>query len=107
MSIFNKTTPLHISPNLQNPYGRAWSSRFLFHWPASSQDMNPIEEIWRRMKSRISHRNPRPTRVLVELQAAIQEEWDAITQDEIQALVSTMPQRIAAPLEASGGHTKF
>jgi len=68
--------------------------------------MDPIEEIWRRMKSRISHHNPPPTRV-VELQAAIQQEWDAITQDEIQALVSTMPQRIAAPLEASGGHTKF
>jgi len=68
--------------------------------------MNPIEEIWRRMKSRISRRNPRPTRV-VELQAAIQKEWDTITQDEIEVLVSTMPQRIAALLEANGGHTKF
>jgi hypothetical protein len=68
--------------------------------------MNPIEEIWRRMKSRVSHRNPRPTKV-VELRAAIQEEWDAITQEEIQALISTMPQRIAAFLEANGGHTRF
>ena len=48
------------------------------------------------MKSRVSRRNPRPTRV-VELRDAIQEEWDAITQDEIQALVSTLPQRITTP----------
>jgi transposase len=79
---------------------------FLFPWPASSPDMNPIEEIWRRMKCRVARRNPRPTK-LAHLHAALQEEWDAITHEEIQALISTMSQRIAALLEANGGHTRF
>jgi hypothetical protein len=50
------------------------------------------------MESSVFRRNPLP--------AAIQEEWHAITQ-EVQVLISTMPQRFTALLEANGGHTRF
>jgi len=62
--------------------------------------MNPIEKIGQ-MKHVYRH-NPCPTNV-AELQAAIQEEWDVITPEEIQALTSTMPQCIAALLELTDG----
>ena len=61
-------------------------SMFLLPWPASSPDMNPIEEIWRRMKMRIARRNHRATKA-IELRQAIQEGWDSITPDEVRALV--------------------
>jgi len=79
---------------------------FLFPWPASSPDMNPIEEIWRRMKYRISRRNPRPTKIAA-LRQAIQEEWDAITKDEIMELCHTMTERVAALVVVNGGHTRY
>jgi hypothetical protein len=67
-----------------------------------SPDMNPIEEIWRQMKSNIYRRSPRPTN-MAEPQAAVREEWDVITPEESQALISPMPRCIAVLLEVNGG----
>jgi len=98
--------PRHASAYTKNYMHQLGMKDFLLPWPASSPDMNPIEEIWRRMKMRIARRNPRPTKV-VELRQAIQEEWDSITPDEVRSLVATMNARVQALLDAEGGHTKF
>src|SRR5215208_4043667 len=50
--------------------------------PPGSPDLNPIEHIWRLIKSRIKQRKKFP-RTLQELKQAVQEEWDRITYKEI------------------------
>ena len=47
----------------------------LHHRPASSSDLNPIENVWRTLKQHIKARSQFPaTREL--LKEAVQEEWD-------------------------------
>lgn len=58
------------------------------------------------MKDRIGRRVPRPTTNVL-LRAAIQEEWDAITSDEISSMIDSMPDRIAAVMAVFGGHTRY
>lgn len=79
---------------------------YFLDWPASSPDLNPIEQVWRLMKDRIYCRVPRPT-TNIALHIAIQEEWDAITSEEIASLVNSMPERIQAVEQVRGGHTRY
>jgi hypothetical protein len=75
-------------------------------WPPSSPDLNPIENIWHLLKTRLNKRNPRPT-TMTAIRVAIVEEWNGITIDEIRRVVDNMPQRVQAVLAAEGGHTKW
>ena len=79
---------------------------YFFKWPASSPDLNPIEHVWRLMKDRIHRRSPRPTTNIL-LRQAIQEEWDAITSEEIASLIASMPSRVEAVQAVAGGHTRY
>lgn len=58
------------------------------------------------MKDRIGRRIPRCTTNLT-LRAAIQEEWDAISSDEIASMVDSMPERVKAVCDVNGGHTRY
>ena len=78
-------------------------------WPARSLDLNPIEELWRRMKDRLfqANREGRPRTVDV-TKDVIKEIWDQIAVgDELRKLVESMPRRIQAVIAAGGGHTQF
>ena len=58
------------------------------------------------MKNRVAKR-PRAHSV-VEMEQQLQEEWDALDQDLIQKLFSSMPNRIAAVIKAkAGGSTMY
>jgi len=41
------------------------------------------------------------------MRKAIQEEWDKIDAQDLQLLLSSMPERVQAVLNAQGGHTKY
>lgn len=58
------------------------------------------------MKNRIQSRSPRPT-TNTALLAAIQEEWDMITNEEIAAMADSMPARIQEVYNVAGGHTRY
>ncbi|KAI5839371.1 hypothetical protein DFP73DRAFT_484055 [Morchella snyderi] len=50
--------------------------RFL-GWPALSTDFNPMENVWRILKDRVSRRHPWPNGT-EEMKTAVTEEWEKI-----------------------------
>jgi transposase len=75
-------------------------------WPPGSPDMNIIEHVWAILKSKIKKRRPQPSN-LDQLWVAAQEEWYSIPKDQIDILYRSIPDRIAALLDAKGWYTKY
>ena len=75
-------------------------------WPARSPDLNPIEHVWAELQNRVSTRQVTP-RTRVELRAAVLEEWQAIPQQTIRNIISSMCRRCQAVTDARGGNTDY
>jgi transposase len=78
----------------------------IMDWPASSPDLNPIENVWKLMKDNIQKRENFP-RTVNELKTALKEEWSNFDTSLLRKVVDSMPRRIEAVLEAKGGPTKY
>jgi hypothetical protein len=76
------------------------------NFPPSSPDLNPIEGVWGLLKRRINSRRPRPTTAEAVKQAVI-EEWDALTVDDYEQMILSMPERVRDCLANEGGHTRW
>ena len=83
----------HQAVHTQNSFRALGIWGYFIDWPPSSPDCNPIENLWRTLKQRIRSRNPFPT-TNAALRTAIEEEWAAITPDELEALVDSLPTRL-------------
>ena len=57
---------------------------YIDNWPAYSPDLNPIENVWRILKSRVKLRHCKSYQ---ELENAIYDEWAKITYDEINECI--------------------
>ena len=68
-------------------------------WPASSPDLNPIENIWAILKQNVERRVVRNKEELVKI---VEEEWSKIDLDLIRKTIDSMPKRIAQVLERDG-----
>jgi len=85
----------------------AGTSREWFHnhgvdvidWPAWSPDLNPIEELWNDLKSRVYGRHPQS---MDELERFVAEEWAATDLSFIARICRNMPQRLQAVIENNG-----
>lgn len=67
--------------------------------------MNLIEDVWRLIKQYL-----KSCGLILDptiLRRAIEKEWDNITMDEINKVISTMPDRVAAIRERDGGPIPF
>ena len=74
--------------------------------PASSPDLNPIENLWRTMKSRIKAYPVFPG-TLATLKAAIQAEWDRLEPNDWNKLIDSMPDRIMELKQKRGLSTSY
>jgi transposase len=75
-------------------------------WPPQSPDLNPIENLWSHLDSRVRER-PTPPKNATELVAFLKEEWELISSDFTAKLVNSMPRRIAAVINAQGCHIPY
>ncbi|KAL1454589.1 hypothetical protein WDU94_010809 [Cyamophila willieti] len=94
------------------PHTAARVSRFIeeaglevLDHPPRSPDMNPIEHVWDYLKRQIRARMNQ-INTLAELKIAVVEEWDRMSQVNVDKLVRSMPRRLAALNNAAGGNTR-
>lgn len=76
----------------------------VMEWPSQSPDLNPIENLWRELKLRVSKRQPQN---LQNLEMICKEEWTKITPDVCANLVSNYKKRLTAVLANKGFATKY
>lgn len=68
-------------------------------WPASSPDLNPIENLWSLVKRNVEKRLPKN---MADLKKIMDEEWEAIPQDTIISLCRSVNSRLARCMELDG-----
>jgi transposase len=75
-------------------------------WPSQSPDLNPIENLWAAIKKRIAKLTTQAYSI-DDLWDKVQDVWNEVTKEQCLKLIDSMPKRIAAVIEAKGGHTKW
>ena len=78
----------------------------ILDWPAQSPDLNPIENLWRIMKLRISQRRHRISSIQ-EMEAVLQEEWDRLTPADWVNVVGSFAKRCKEVIKNHGGATHY
>ncbi|KAF1934777.1 hypothetical protein EJ02DRAFT_410866 [Clathrospora elynae] len=61
--------------------------------PSNSPDLNPIEGIWNIIKMRVKQRLYE-LNTIQDMKEALQEEWEKVTQDNIQKRINELPDRL-------------
>lgn len=75
-------------------------------WPARSPDLNPIEHLWDMLSRRV-RRMPHPPENVQNLTNALVQEWQAIPQNYIRRIITSMSRRCQEGVNARGGHTSY
>ena len=76
----------------------------MLDWPAMNPDLNPIENLWKTLKTAVINREPKN---LHELWVFCQEEWDKIPVSVCANLIKTYNNRLEACIKAKGHATKY
>ena len=94
------------------PAHRAWLTQLLLEslavpilpWPACSADLNPIEHVWDILGRKVQQRG---CQSLNQLFTVLKEEWEAIPQEQLDNLISSLPRRVGAVISMRGGNTRY
>jgi len=77
----------------------------LLQWPGNSPDLNPIENLWARLKRLVAKNKPSNKQELI---SAVIESWfHVIDNKDLAALVDSMPARCQAVIDAKGFPTRY
>uniref|UniRef100_A0A8C6TG47 Transposase n=1 Tax=Neogobius melanostomus TaxID=47308 RepID=A0A8C6TG47_9GOBI len=76
----------------------------VLEWPSQSPDLNPIENLWKDLKTAVHKRSPSN---LTELELFCKEEWAKMSVSRCANLVQSYPRRLAAVIAEKGGSTKY
>ena len=76
----------------------------IIDWPAQSLDLNPIENMWQILGSRVMSTAPKNTKELWEL---LQAEWNNFKIEECQNLIRSCVLRCKAVIKSKGRCTKY
>jgi transposase len=75
-------------------------------WPPQSPDLSLIENLWKRLKDRISARRHK-IRNIEEIKIALQQEWAKLEEEILNELMKSMPKKINEILKNKGGSAKY
>jgi transposase len=81
-----------------------YNARGLLGTPPQSPDINPIENLWSLLKTKIRKCKYSSRQMLIENS---KKEWDKIGQEVTANLVNSMPRRLQVIIDAKGLHTNY
>jgi transposase len=96
--------PKHTSKVVKNYLSNQHFS--VLEWPSQSPDLNPIENLWARMKQRLRKLTVTPSS-LDEVFEVVKLEWELLDKDYLVNLVHSMPNRIKEVIKNKGGPTRY
>jgi len=70
-------------------------------WPARSPDLNPIENLWGILQTKVSDCGPRDREELI---VFLRREWLALSQPFIDELVRDLKRRVERCIARNGGY---
>lgn len=73
-------------------------------WPGNSPDLNPIENLWAEVQTRLPKTLPRNAD---ELWARVEAAWAGIPNNIIRKLYRSLPERVNTVIKNKGGHSRF
>jgi transposase len=83
-------------------------------WPPYSPDLNPIEHVWVELKRRLHSKDPDignskggPEKEKARLAEVLPYIWEEIPEASFQKLWKSMPDRVAAVIDAKGWYTRY
>lgn len=103
-TLMEDNAPIHRSRKT-NEWREAAGIRKL-KWPSRSPDLNPIENIWNKLKREFhrewyNHRSRRTTQLMLRYA------WSSISIEYVNRLINSMPSRMQQVIDAKGGSIKY